>query len=118
MKKLCLECEDELFGRVDKKFCSDQCRNTFNNKLKSEENNLVRNVNSILRKNRRILAELVPEEKASAKRDKLLEKGFSFNYYTNTYVTKDGRTYYYCYDYGYIQSNEGWYTLVKKKEWI
>lgn len=118
MEKRCLACGDELFGRIDKKFCSDQCRNNYNNRLKSEENNYVRNINGILRKNRRILQALTPNDKSNIQRDKLFEKGFNFNYFTNTYTTKDNRTYYYCYDYGYVQTGEGWYTLVKKKEWI
>jgi len=25
--KKCLECDNEFVGRVDKKFCSDMCRN-------------------------------------------------------------------------------------------
>ena len=43
MKKKCLECKDPIIGRADKKFCSDQCRNTYNNKLNSDSNNFVRN---------------------------------------------------------------------------
>ena len=35
MEKRCLECNDVLHGRSDKKFCSDACRNTYNNKKKS-----------------------------------------------------------------------------------
>lgn len=114
----CLECGDELFGRVDKKFCSDQCRNNYNNKQKRSDNNYIRNINNLLRKNHRILASLIKGDKASAKKDKLVSLGFNFNYFTNTYTTKDGRTYYYCYDYGYLPTNEDWYTLVKKKDWI
>lgn len=117
MKK-CLECEDELFGRIDKKFCSDQCRNTYNNRLNSDDNNHVRNINNILRKNRRILMELNPKETTKSKRDKMIAKGFNFNYFTNTYTTKDNRIYYYCYDYGYLALKDDWYALVKKKEWI
>lgn len=118
MEKKCQECGEELFGRVDKKFCSDQCRNSFNNKQKSQDNNYIRNVNNLLRKNRRILESLVSGEKGSAKKDKLMALGFNFNYFTNTFTNKDGRTYYYCYDYGYYESNDNWYALVKKKEWV
>lgn len=114
----CKNCGEELFGRVDKKFCGDQCRNTFNNKQNSNQNNLVRNVNNILRKNRRILEQLVEKEHKASKKDKLLQLGFNFNYFTNTYTTKGDRVYYYCYDYGYSPSNDNWITLVKKKEYI
>jgi len=45
MKKKCLECNDEFIGRADKKFCSDNCRSAYNNKLNSDATNFVRNIN-------------------------------------------------------------------------
>ena len=117
MEKECLECGDSIFGRVDKKFCCDQCRNSYNNKLNSDSTDYIRNTNNILRRNRRILEQLTPNEKAKTTRDKLVEKGFNFNYHTSTYTTKDNRTYFYCYDFGYLELDKGWFALVKKKEW-
>ena len=117
MNKQCLECGDSIKGRTDKKFCSDLCRNSYNNKLNSDSNNHIRNVNNILRKNRRILEELIPEETAKATKAKLLHKGFSFTYYTNTYTTKKGATYYFCYEYGYLPLERDYYFLVKRKEY-
>jgi len=32
MKKQCTECGEEMTGQADKKFCSDQCRTSHNNK--------------------------------------------------------------------------------------
>ena len=32
----CLECGEPLKGRVDKKFCSDYCRNSHNNKVNKD----------------------------------------------------------------------------------
>lgn len=117
MANQCLECSKELFGRVDKKFCDDQCRSTYNNKQNSDSTQYIRNTNRILRANRRILEQLTPNEKSKTTRDKLIDKGFNFDYHTSTYTTKDNRTYYYCYDYGYLELDKGWYALVKKKEW-
>ncbi len=118
MEKRCLECEEELFGRIDKKFCSDQCRNAYNNKSLREENNYIRSVNSILRKNRRILAKLNPKGKAKVHRDQLLKKGFSFNYHTDLYKTKENKVYHFCYDQGYLELEGQLFALVKKKEYI
>ena len=118
MSKQCLECGEKIIGRADKKFCSDQCRNIYNNRLNSDVNNYVRNVNNILRKNRRILAELNPEGKAKVKKEKLLAEGFNFNYYTNTYTTKTGKTYYYCYDQGYLEIENDYFALVLKQDYI
>ena len=118
MEKGCLECGVELFGRVDKKFCCDQCRSTYYNKQHSLDNTVVRNINNVLRKNRKILAELISKDRTKIQREKLLEKAFNFTFFTNTLTTKEGRIYYYCYDFGYFELEDGWYALVKKLDWV
>lgn len=113
--KKCLDCGEELIGRSDKKFCNDLCRNSYNNKLNQDKNNLVRNINNILRRNRRILAELTPQGKAKVPKEKLILKGFNFNFYTSTYTTKTGNTYYFCYEYGYLHLEDDYLALVKNE---
>lgn len=113
MSRLCLDCGEPITGRTDKKFCSDLCRNNYNNRLNSDANNLVRNINNALRKNRRILAELVPDEgKITLHQDKLTAKGFIFNYFTHLYTTQKGHTYHFVYEYGYLPLENGFYMLV------
>jgi len=72
--KPCMACGKPIKGRSDKKFCDDYCRNSYNNDLKSDSNNYVRNINNGLRKNRRILKESLPatEEMGKTTKDKLL----------------------------------------------
>lgn len=117
MEKKCLECNETIKGRADKKFCSDLCRNAYNNKLNSDSTNHVRNINNILRKNRRILEELVVEETAKSSKAKLLQKGFDFRFYTNIYTTKKNTSYFFCYEYGYLPLENDFYFLVKRKEY-
>jgi predicted nucleic acid-binding Zn ribbon protein len=116
--KHCLSCDKPLKGRSDKKFCDDYCRAAYNNELKSITNNQMRNINNALRKNRRILEELLPdgEETAKTTQSKLLQKGFLFKYVTHLYTTKSGKVYYYCYDYGYLPLDNEWYLIVRRKE--
>lgn len=114
--KLCLECGAPVQGRADKKFCSDICRTAYNNRLNSDSINFVRNVNNILRKNRRILMELNPAGKVRVNRDKLRAKGFDFSFVTSTYVTKEGAQYFYCYEQGYLPIEKDQYLLVVKKD--
>lgn len=118
MKQECLECGETFKGRADKKFCSDQCRSSYNNKLNSDANNFVRNISNILRKNRRILSELNPHGKAKVHRDTLLEKGFKFSYFTNEYITKTGNTYHFCFEYGYLPIKNDYFALVMRKEYV
>jgi hypothetical protein len=118
MERHCIDCGESLNGRADKKFCSDQCRNSHNNRLNSDDNNFMRNVNNILRRNRRILADLTPatEGKATLPKDKVSELGFHFGYHTHTYITRKGATYFFCYEYGYLpHGNTDFVTIVHRK---
>jgi predicted nucleic acid-binding Zn ribbon protein len=114
MDKTCLECGDKIVGREDKKFCSDGCRNAYNNKKNKDSTNFMRNVNNKLRKNYRILSELNPEEKSKTTKSKLLSKGFDFEFFTNILNTSTGNTYYFVYDQGYRLLEGDYYMLVKK----
>ena len=114
MKKQCLECGAGIVGRIDKKFCDDACRNTYNNAKNRDGNNLIRNTNNWLRKNYRILNVLNPNQKTKVSRGKLMEKGFDFNYFTSIYTTKAGKTYYFVYDHGYLPLKDDCFALVKR----
>ncbi len=116
MDNLCLECGTHLIGRVDKKFCNDQCRNNFNNKQNRAETSYMRRVNRNLRKNRRILKELNPSGKAKVKRKELDSRGFDYKHFTNVYKTKEGKVYYFIYEYGYLPLENGYFALVINKD--
>ena len=115
-ERSCLECGASFKGRMDKKFCSDACRVAFNNRLNSDDTNHVRNINNILRKNRRILMGLNPMGKNKVSLEKLKEQGFNFHYFTSTYKTREGAFYFYCYEQGYLPIEKDYYLLVIKKE--
>lgn len=117
-EKSCLNCGLTIYGRVDKKFCSDTCRNAYNNEQNRDRNNFIRRVNYTLRKNRRILAELNPDGKMKVHKDKLTALGFDFNFYTSTYTTKKGTIYYFCYEHGYLPLENNFYALVIRQEYL
>lgn len=115
--RLCLGCSKPLRGRQDKKFCDDYCRNNYNNRQNSDQNNYVRNINNILRKNRRILASVLTgtEETVKVRKDKLSQEGFHFGYFTHQYLTMKGQTYHFCYEFGYLSLENDWILVVKRK---
>ena len=115
-ERKCLECSAVIVGRIDKKFCSDQCRSAHYNRLNSDVNKYVRNVNNALRKNRRILDELNPGGKIKVPAGWLKEKGFDFRYHTTTYKTRDGVVYYYCYEQGYLPIEKNYLLLVQRND--
>lgn len=114
MNSLCPECGNKIIGRSDKKYCSDACRNAHNNELNKDTKNLVRNVNNRLRKNYRILEALNTKDKTKVSREKLIRKGFNFEYFTSIYTTKSGSVYYYLYDQGYLPLENDYFLLVKR----
>ena len=111
----CDYCGEVVRGRSDKRFCNPECRNGFHNHHAAVDDAFMRRVNKILRKNRRILAELNPDGKANVHRDRLQDRGFSFNYFTHLYVTKDAREYRFCYEYGYLEFKPDWFVLVRRE---
>ncbi len=114
--KHCPTCSKVIRGRTDKKYCDDYCRNTYNNSVNNSTTSLMRSINSILRRNRRLLEMQVPdgELKVRIRKKELVEQGFDFRYFTNQEDTYPNRTLYFCYEYGYMVFRGGWVMIVKK----
>jgi len=111
---MCLDCGEPLVGRADKKFCDDTCRSNYNNRRNSEEQGYLRKVNSILKRNRRILETLNPEGKTKVKWRAMVNAGFNFDYITDMYETSKGAQYRFCYEYGYLLLENEEVLLVKR----
>jgi len=109
----CLECGEKISGRSDKKFCTDYCRNTYHNRQNSDQIAIVRKINFVLRRNRKILETLNTNVKTKVKQSKLLSKGYNTAYHTHTYTTSKNITYYFSYDYGYCEIDKEFILIVK-----
>lgn len=117
-KKRCQFCQQFIVGRNDKKFCDDHCRSAFNNKLNSFEYRQMKNVNAVLKRNRKILAELYETKNKEATtifERKIQELGFVFNFHTHIETLEGGITCICCYDYGYVANNKGELAVIKMK---
>ena len=88
MASNCKECGKPLIGRIDKKFCNDQCRFQYNNKKKRVHESAILNINQQLRKNRTI------------------------------HRTEKGLTYYFNYDYGYMLIEDEKIVLVTYQRYM
>ena len=111
----CIECGTPVVGRIDKKFCSDHCRNAYNNRVNKDSKNLIRNINNRLRKNYKVLSELNTSGKTKVSRARLYDKGFDFQLSTSIYKTKTGNTYFYIYDQGYLSLENELFLLIKRE---
>ena len=116
--KICLDCNQPIKGRLDKKFCDDSCRNNYNNRLNSDATPLIRTINNILRRNRRILLEILggSDKPKLVEKERLIEKGFHFEFFTEQFTNDKEEVYYYCYDYGYRMLEAEKYMAVKNKK--
>lgn len=118
MEKKCLDCGEVIRGRTDKKFCSDQCRNNYNNRANRDSNNYVRNVHGLLRRNRRILADLYSDGKKKVHRDALFALGYNFTFFTHVIETSDGNKYQYCFEYGFREAGDDFVELSENSRYI
>ena len=110
----CLECYEQLRGRADQKFCSDQCRSAYNNRQYLDTHNVINAINRILKKNYFILSSLQSEGKYTTSKIDLQRKGYRFDYFTCTSTSRSNRVNYYCYDQGYHENENNKITLVKQ----
>jgi hypothetical protein len=105
-EKKCLHCGKILGGRLDKKFCDHYCRNSYNNNTARDSEKRINEINRILRRNRTILRQINPEGRTTIRKEYLQLQGFNFNYLTHHYVTKTNNVYNFCYEYGYLVSED------------
>ena len=117
-ERKCPVCNGLVLGRRDKKFCSSDCKSSHYHATHNLSCNYVRTVNKILSKNRRILRTLNPSGKSKSNTAKMLSMGFNFQYFTNVFITKSGKEYKFCYDYGYVKLDNDEYVIVRKQEYV
>ena len=117
-KRYCQCCAQVLYGRLDKKFCDEGCRNNFNNQQNSVQNKEIRIINRVLKRNRAILLAIlsVGEKPTKVDREYLLLEGFNFRYMTHQEVGSDGQSYQICYDVGLISLKNREYQIVRAED--
>ena len=111
----CLECFEQLKGRTDQKFCSDQCRSSYNNRQYVESNSAIRMINRILKKNYFILTALNSEGKSNVSKSDLQKKGYRFDYFTCTNTARNSKLNFFCYDHGYREQENDKLVLLRRE---
>ena len=112
---LCLHCNKVIkSGRSDKKFCDSGCKDAYFNEIKIAEHKEIKKIDTILKRNRRILKNLHNPKKPDKlfSREVLLKAGFEFGFHTHTVITKNKQNeIVFCYDFGYREMPKGQYQL-------
>ena len=114
--KNCSFCGTNLLGRVDKKYCNDYCRTASHNQKKSENNQQIKLVDTALKRNRKILADVferLGQQPGAILERKIQELGFVFHFHTHTIQLKNVKEGVCCYDYGYVRTKQGELAIIK-----
>lgn len=114
----CENCNKELFGRIDKRFCNDNCRNEFNRKKKQleiqKQHDNLPEILKIIKNNYAILKSYGPlkdsEYIIEVERTELLRKGFNFKFFTST-AQHHNNQYKFCFERGWTECGYDYITI-------
>lgn len=99
----CLECGNVLYGRTDKKFCDESCRNRYHTRRHAESTRMKRRVIAALDGNYRILTEVLSSGKDSAELSELEAAGFKPGVISG-HTKYRGHDEYRCYEIRYVRT--------------
>lgn len=110
----CLECGTEIYGRHDKKFCCEKCKNAFHNKRSQDLRNMKLRVRTAIEKNYEILSGLLRHNVDTMGLMDLVLAGFKPEYLTS--CRRVGRHLEsFCYDISYIRTENRVYGIRKRQ---
>ena len=112
----CLICGDPVIGRKDKVFCSVSCKNKYHASRKSEIKPFSQPIDKILHRNWVILSEfyeIARKKKFFISKAELNKAGFHGKYFTTIHTNSRGKTYYYVYNYGWMEFSENEMMIVR-----
>jgi hypothetical protein len=75
-------------------------------------------VHGLLRKNRRILADLYSEGKTKVHKDALFALGYNFSFFTHVIETTKGKRFHYCFEYGYMEAGDNFLEISENSQYI
>ena len=112
-RPVCLECGHEInYGRVDKKFCCERCKNLYHNKQQKDSRSVHRKVMRGLEKNYDILNRLHRTNITSIGIGDLLAMGFRPEYSTS-YRKVHSHDEFRCFEFKYYMSTTRLFNLKK-----
>ena len=115
----CLMCGNEIhYGRSDKKFCCDACRNRYHNNRSVEIRAYRNRVITALSVNYRILDTLIKQKKDSALLGELEEIGFRPCFITSCSKDRNGHKECSCFDIRYCQTAAKVFQIRRVSPWL
>jgi len=113
----CIQCGGSISSgsRIDKLFCSDGCKNDHHNAIKIENAGEIKQILSVLKRNRLILKTVLGEkQEVIVSRESLLKKGFEFDYHTHHVISQIKQNeFIFSFNYGYRVLENKLFKVVK-----
>ena len=113
----CKICSKMINGRSDKKFCSVKCKNYYHTNLRRVNENevKVKEIDTILHRNRSILLEILSKTGRQKKVPRIVldRMNFNYTYYTHTIINSVGKTFFYVYDLAYMTFSDNEVLIVR-----
>lgn len=111
----CKICSNPILGRSDKLFCSVKCKNYYHINLRKVTRVAVKEIDTILHRNRSILLEVLGKRKLQITIERVLleKKNYNFKYHTHININSKGKTYYYVYDFAWMKFSNDKILIVR-----
>ena len=111
---VCLECGDKIrYGRIDKKFCCEECKTRHYNNLARGSRAYRRKVMTNLTRNYQILEQLIKSGEVSAELTDLISAGFNPDAVTGFHKNRFKSDEYWCFDIKYKMTDSRIYSMSK-----
>ena len=111
---VCLECGDKIkYGRSDKKFCCEDCKNRHNNKMAKFSRANRRKVMAMLSRNYAILEQLIKSGIKSVEVTDLISEGFVPDCVTGFHKNRFQSDEFSCFDIKYKMTDSRVYSISK-----
>ena len=111
---VCLECGDKIkYGRMDKKFCCDECKVRHNNKMAKQSRAKRRKVMAKLTRNYMILDQMLRSGINSADITDLISEGFVPDFVTGYHKNRFQADEFSCFDIKYKMTDSRIYCISK-----
>ncbi len=114
LQQKCIKCGLSFKGRLDKKFCTEQCKSDFNNRKawkrrrkRKRKEEITGSIHKILWRNRKILLKLLDEGTTEILESDLEDLGFRINFITHFEVREEGVNNLNVYDIGCYSDKKG-----------
>ena len=110
-KRCCPVCNEILVGRIDKKFCDDQCRVMYHNRIRNERVPDLKTISATLRRNRLILEvfrKTQSRNQRKIQKTDLIQRGYNFTYFTHHIAQK----HYGVFDVSLIEESQEEYSIL------